>query len=144
VEEKYGEYVIKYSETRDRFEADLDGMQEASSSKLSELKKRLDKIGDEKKAFIKVKVFQINYDNGAANLIEGHVTSRAEDGGAWVTWQTGKREKCGSYRAPYVDTPQNRAAFSQIQTLYADRCVLREKQDAIVEKLQKYEIKRAF
>ena len=78
MQEQYGEYEIRYDETREKFEAFKGEERTASSGKLSDLKKRLDRVNVVRAKFNKFKILQVTaggrYDDKTPRIIESGIT----------------------------------------------------------------------
>ena len=98
MEEKYGEFKIKYDERVEKFVAcDGNGGEIASSVKLAGLKKRLERIGVVRKGFKRFKVLSVVArnrwnENKEPRIVEHEVTSVVDGDRCWLTNLETKRE----------------------------------------------------
>lgn len=138
MEEKYGEYLIKYVEFSEVFVAyDSKGDEESRSKSLSELKKRLDKIGETKKTFVRVPVLETS---SCGFFEKGEITSITENKRLRVTWENGRRETLWYNHNPILDTPENREVYTEYKKVFDEIRELEEKLRNIESKFKRYEV----
>lgn len=141
MKEQYGEYEIRYSEHLERFEAYKGQEQVATSAKLSELRKRLDRVGDLRSKFQRFKVLTVATDGrngGAPRVVEHEVTSVVHGDECWlVNLETKGRYKVkigNRYNGYYADTPANRDVLAGVVELHKSIAELNERLNAEVKR----------
>lgn len=128
MKEQYGEYEIRYDEDSGRFTAFKGNESIASSAKLSDLKKRLDRVGEVRAKFQRFKVLSLarggRHDEERAGIVEWEVTSIVQRDEVWVSNGVDRKKtrlNASHYEAFYADTPENRQALEGVVTLYKQR-----------------------
>lgn len=139
MEEQYGEYKIRYNESRERFECYL-GEHIYYSVRLTDLKKKLDKLGENekefKKKFDRIDIIKSNY--GHDEWEEGQITSVAEyQYGSKEYWITikGKRQK-ETLTFVYLNNTYNQRIVNEIKELKAN---IQQIEDQIEQKIESME-----
>ena len=139
IKDEYGKFKIGYNENTDVWTGTLDGETIATSQKLSELKKRLDKHGQAEKAFTRVKVFWKDHWSG---WDEGEVTSVTPEGEAWISGEGKKkaRHKMGSYnlKSLYLHIDENMQKRQKWDALEVKVKALQEEQETILKAMKAF------
>ena len=127
MEEKCGEFVIKYDERVEKFIA-YNGTEEvASSLKLADLKKRLDRIGVVRKGFKRFKVLSVTSGNHWSDIkkepriVEYEVTSVVDGSRCWLTEVGTKQRRQENITHYYAETEANRKILARVVELYKER-----------------------
>jgi hypothetical protein len=142
--EQYGEYLITYNEHAEKFVATCGGDPIASSAKLPELRKKLDKLGREE--FARFKVLGLEYSSmlggGGPGIVEYEVTNHAEPGyrneqKVWVTNLSTKKRSATELDRLYADTPKNRRLLTQAVECYEMADAKRAEAERIAKKCER-------
>jgi hypothetical protein len=138
---KYGVGEIHFSERDEQWLAYIDTIQIARRSKLREVKKAIDQHGNEEKKLERHTAILKRYNVPFETVT---VTSYPENSWrgrqAWVTRVEGakKRREQVVLSDLYEDIPKNHVIISELKDIAAQIDALREKQDKLETKLEKY------
>lgn len=145
MEEKYGEYVIRYSETRNEWEISMGKEFVGKRSSLSEAKKFIDKLNKEDNRLKKrIPVFKLG--SGWEEKKKGEISSVVKDEKiVWVVWENKRRTKeiAPSYRDNetkitdlFLDNEKNREKLGRYEELDTKIEELTEERENIYKEME--------
>lgn len=118
--EVYKGYEVEFNESKDLWQAGIDGETEFENQSLKEIKKLIDKQA--KKKFQRVKIFvQKHPYDYPSELKIVTLTSLSIDGSLWITDEDGEREKIISRDDGYVYNEKNRKIAEDMGVLVKKR-----------------------
>ena len=144
--QEYGEFTITYNEHNDLWTGNLCGTEVHRSSKLSDLKKALDRHHEKEYKFTRVPIFKRACGfSSPENWTDGEITSQTAEGHFWVTWKDGGRSKVGQFGAHdlFAVTAANLDARKNWDGLQAKIDVLQADQEKLMNRMRPVKVKQA-
>ena len=144
MEEKYGEYLIIYNEVQEKFIVQI-GQSHLRSSRLIELKKRIDKYTKDQKHFKRIPVLIKGRSGYGAEFEKADITSITDkldykrQPEVWIVTENKERSKV-SLSSLYVDTTENWEIIKKAKALDAKINELSKQKKSLLGKLTLVEL----